>query len=222
MPTGCDIAVVHYIAAGALAHLAVLEKEATIGGGIVGVFAIEEWKRSAGVIHIPDNGVLIDLRSTAVRRDLVIADIAEVVVSIDTCAAGYLHNFSVYAIDQRNAKRAANAEFSQASRLAAVAIEVTQVLTNRRGEIAEFEVPLPGYRCRGDSLRNSLWRRSAESDHLSIGQLAITNLDAFNVDSRVVIVAVAVGKEQDRMLPGAAGSVERVGGANPILSLHAA
>src|SRR5262252_8436827 len=89
----------HVVTARALAHLPILQKQAAIGSGIVRILAIKEWNDSAAIIHVPNDGVLIDQSAASIRSDLVVHNIAKIIIAIDAGAPRDLHDFGIDSID---------------------------------------------------------------------------------------------------------------------------
>src|SRR4051812_41533574 len=144
MPASINVAVFHDVAAAALSHRAGLEEEAAIGPRVVRVLAVEKWQRAARVIHVPDDRVLVDASAAAIWSDLVLHDVTEVVVAVDACATRNFHDLRVDTAKERNAQRAAGSKQRQVRRAATRSVQIQQVFPNRRREVAEVEVPLPG------------------------------------------------------------------------------
>src|SRR5215467_2258147 len=113
----------HVVTARALTHLPVLEKQAAVGSGILRILAIEEWNDPTGIIHVPDDGVLIDQRAAAIGADLVVHNIAEIIVPINAGTARNLHHRRIKPINRRDAKGTAGAKLCQTGRCAAGAVE---------------------------------------------------------------------------------------------------
>src|SRR5262249_11269426 len=121
-----------------------LQEQTAIRGGIVRIFAVEERNRSTRIIHIPDNGVLIDAGATTIGGYLMIHDIPEIVPRCGVGRDSYAHYRCVIAIDRRNAKRTARAEGRQPSTNSGRAIEILEVFADGGPQIAIIEIPLAG------------------------------------------------------------------------------
>src|SRR5579862_543189 len=91
-------------------------------------------------------------------------------------------------------------------------------MPNRRGQVARLEVPLPGHIGGRNRYGNLVRRRPAQQGQLGVGKLPVADLYAAHVSVGHVI-AVTVGDQQHRVLPGTPRQVQTR--LNPVLLLDA-